>query len=93
MAGAGQTYNHKYPSFLGMVGLRLHIVNETLIRNLKSRATGGKGAEFSLVRKQLHFWTLCGNYNNDDKGTLFTVGNTKQLQKDKIVTPPLNYRN
>lgn len=42
-----------------MVGLRLHIVNETLIRNLKSRATGGKGAEFSLVRKQLHFWTLC----------------------------------
>lgn len=46
-----------------MVGLRLHIVNETLIRNLKSRAIGGKGAEFSLVRKQLHFWTLCGNYN------------------------------
>ncbi|XP_027060273.1 glutamate receptor ionotropic, kainate 2-like [Pocillopora damicornis] len=48
VAGAGQTYNHTYPSFLGMVGLRLHIVNETLIRNLKSRATGGKGAEFSL---------------------------------------------
>ena len=47
--------NEPYPSILGMVGLRLHISDETSARKLEKRVNSRKGLNYSLVRNHLSF--------------------------------------